>query len=203
MRELIYTKLMGKNRVLSFLTLNDFSTWSSGNLTAVIFTLFALDHIKGASVTDVGLSSLVFLVVSAILNVPLGKVMDRIKGYVDETYVLTASSLVRGVALILLSMSTTLWQLYLLQAVLGIARSMNYVSWRILFSKYLDAKHAGEQWSIYDSVIAVGLGVAALIGGWMGDHYPFSFVVFVAGVVTLIGGIFPLFIVKDIKKLVK
>ncbi|MBI2356557.1 MFS transporter [Candidatus Dojkabacteria bacterium] len=193
-------RLNTSKKVLGILTLSDFSTWSSANLTAVIFTLFALDQIQGATITDVGFSSLVFLAVSAVLNIPLGRLLDKTNGFLDENYVLVASSVVRGVALILLAYSTAIWQLYLLQAILGVARSMNYVSWRVLFSKFLDPKHVGEQWSIYDSIIAIGLGFAALIGGYIGDHFPFSYVIFIAGVVTVIGGIFPLFIHKEIKE---
>lgn len=199
MRSTYINKLKTSKKVLSVLTLSDFSTWSSGNLTSVIFTLFALDQIQNASITDVGLSSLVFLGTSAMLNIPLGRWLDNIKGYLDENYMLVASSIVRGVALILLAFSTQLWQLYVLQSILGIARSMNYVSWRVLFSKFLDPKHVAEQWSIYDSIIAVGLGVAALIGGYLGDHFPYSYVIFIAGVVTLIGGVFPLFIHNEVE----
>lgn len=199
MKSTYVNRLKTSKKVLSVLTLSDFSTWSSANLTGVIFTLFALEHIQGSTITDVGLSSLVFLGVSALLNIPLGKYLDSLKGYLDENYVLVASSVVRGVALILLSFSTALWQLYLLQAVLGVARSMNYVSWRVLFSKFLDPKHVAEQWSVYDSIIAIGLGVAALIGGYLGDHFPFSYVIFIAGVITIIGGVFPLFIHKEIQ----
>lgn len=199
MRLTYINKLKTSKKVLRVLTLSDFSTWSSGNLTSVIFTLFALDQIQNASITDVGLSSLVFLGTSAMLNIPLGRWLDNIKGYLDENYMLVASSVVRGVALILLAFSTQLWQLYVLQSILGIARSMNYVSWRVLFSKFLDPKHVAEQWSVYDSIIAVGLGVAALIGGYLGDHFPYSYVIFIAGVVTLIGGVFPLFIHNEVE----
>lgn len=198
MRAAYINRLKTSKKVLSVLTLSDFSTWSSANLTGVIFTLFALEHIKGSTITDVGLSSLVFLGTSALLNIPLGKYLDNLKGYVDENYVLVASSLVRGIALMLLAFSTQLWQLYILQAVLGVARSMNYVSWRVLFSKFLDPKHVAEQWSVYDSIIAIGLGFAALIGGYLGDNFPFSYVIFIAGVVTVIGGVFPLFIHKEV-----
>ncbi|HRI05384.1 MAG TPA: MFS transporter [Candidatus Dojkabacteria bacterium] len=196
-------RLNTSKKVLSILTLSDFSTWSSANLTGVIFTLFALEHIKDATITDVGFSSLLFLSVSAILNIPLGRLLDRTRGFLDENYVLVASSVVRGGALILLAFSTQLWQLYLLQAILGVARSMNYVSWRVLFSKFLDPKHVAEQWSVYDSIIAIGLGFAALIGGYLGDNFPYTYVIFIAGVVTIIGGVFPLFIHKEIKETVQ
>ena len=55
--------------------------------------------------------------------------------------------------------------------------------------------------SVYDSVIAIGLGIATFIGGYMGDNFPYSYVILVAGLVSIVGGVFPLFIVKDVKEI--
>ena len=181
------------------LTLSDFGMNSSGAITGIIFTLFVLNNIEGGTVTDAGLSSLLFLSASALINIPLGRFMDRTKGYLDENIILSASLIIRGIGLILMSFSTLRWQLYTLQILLGFARSMNFTSWRVLFSKFLDTKHIAAQWSLYDTVIAIGLGIATLIGGFLGDTVPLSYVVLIGGIISIIGGIFPLFMLNDIK----
>ncbi len=197
--QLYINRLLGSNKVIQMLTLSDFGMNSSGAISGVIFTLFVINQIQGATITDAGLSSLFFLSSSALLNIPLGRFMDKTKGFMDENIILASSLFLRGIAMILLAFSTQIWQLYILQVILGIARSMNFTSWRVLFSKFLDTKHIAAQWSLYDTVIAIGLGVATLIGGILGDIVPFSYVIFIAGIISIVGGIFPLLMINDIK----
>ncbi len=191
---------VGLNPVTKALTLSDFSTWSSGSLINVVFTLFVIDNISGATVADAGVSSMLFLIVSAFLNIPLGRMFDRWKGYLDEAYLLSLSSFIRGAALIILAFSTAVWQLHAINIVLGFAKSLNYVSWRILFSRFLDKHNVGEQWGIYDTVVSVGLALAALLGGILGEAVDYKYVLIVGGLMCLIGAIFPLTVVNNVKK---
>jgi len=200
MKSINLTKLFGRNAVIKALTLSDFSVWPSSSMIAVIYTLFVLDQINGATVFHAGVSSMIFILVSAFVNIPIGRFMDGIKGYIDETYMLAASSFIRGISIILMAFSTEIWQIYLLQSFLGIARSMNLTAWRVIFNKFLEDKNKAEQWSMYDTVIAVGLATATLIGGYLGITIPYSYIVFIGGVTTLIGGIFPLLVVNKVRK---
>ncbi len=200
MKSDLTNKFLGDNDVVKALTLNDFSMNASTAISSVIFTLFVIKQIDGGTITDVGISQLVFLGVSALLNVPLAKLLDKTKGYIDEGIVLSVSSIIRGISLMILAFSHQLWQLYLYQALLGVARSMDLTAWRVLFSRFLDMKKPAMQWATYDAVIALGIGIATVIGGYMGDTVPFSYVIFLAGAVALLGAIFPLFVFKEIRK---
>jgi MFS family permease len=158
-----------------------------------------IDKIEGASVTEAGIATMIFLSTAAVFNIPFGKFIDKHKGYTDEMYLLAGSSFLRGVALILTAFCTTIWPLYLLQVVLGFAKAMNYTSWRVLFSKFLSKDGAGLQWGVYETVISVGLGITALIGGVLGDVIDYSYIIIIAGILSLIGTIFPFTVARDVK----
>ena len=200
MRELYVNKLLGRNEVIKALTLSDFTTWSSGAIINVVLTLFVITDISGATVTEAGISSMIYLSMSALLNVPLGKFMDSRPGLIDEAYLLALSSFIRGVGLIALGLSTQIWQLYLLQAILGVGKSLNYTSWRTLFTKFLNKDHLSEQWGAYDTVMSVGLGIAALLGGILGDVIDFSYIIIIAGILCLVGAVFPITVLPRIRK---
>jgi MFS family permease len=200
MRRLLSSKLISDNKVLKALTLSDFATWSGMSLINIVFTLFVIDKIDGASVTEAGIATMIFLSTAAVFNIPFGKFIDKHKGYTDEMYLLAGSSFLRGVALILTAFCTTIWPLYLLQVVLGFAKAMNYTSWRVLFSKFLSKDGAGLQWGVYETVISVGLGITALIGGVLGDVIDYSYIIIIAGILSLIGTIFPFTVARDVKQ---
>jgi MFS family permease len=170
------------------------------SLINIVFTLFVIDKIEGASVTEAGIATMIFLSTAAVFNIPFGKFIDKHKGYTDEMYLLAGSSFLRGVALILTAFCTTIWPLYLLQVVLGFAKAMNYTSWRVLFSKFLSKDGAGLQWGVYETVISVGLGITALIGGFLGDVIDYSYIIIIAGILSLIGTIFPFTVARDVKQ---
>jgi len=192
-------KLVGDSDVVKALTLNDFSMNASSAISTVIFTLFVIKQINGGTIAEVGISQLIFLGVSALLNMPLAKLLDKTKGYIDEGTVLALSSVLRGISLMILAFSHSIWELYLYQALLGVARSMDLTAWRVLFSKFLDMKKPAVQWATYDAVIAIGIGIATVIAGYLGDTVPFSYVIFLAGVVSLLGALFPLFVFKELR----
>lgn len=200
MRDVLSSKMLINNKIIKSLTLSDFGVWSGSSLIQVVFPLFVLSQIHGATITDIGIATLIYTSIGAIFNVPFGKFMDKKKGYVDEVYILALSNFIRGIAVIYLAFSTQLWQLYLVQAIAGLAKSMNVTSWRILFSKFVNQENLGVQWGWYDTIMSTGLGVAALLGGIMGDQFGFSIVVLVGGIMSLISTIFPLLAYKNVEK---
>ena len=198
-RRLITRANIVNNSVLKNLTLNDFGFWSGSTLVTVIFSLFVIDQIPGATVTDAGIASMIFTIVSALVNIPLGNYMDKKKGLVDETVFLSLSSIIRGIALIYMAYTSTLTGLYLVQIVLGIAKGLNTTAWRVLFNKFLDEGHKAAQFGVYETVMSFGMGIAAFLSGYIADKAGYDIVMIIAGIMTLISTVFPLLSIKDIK----
>lgn len=200
MRALYANLLLKKNKVIKALTYADFAVWSGSSLITTIFPLFVINQIPGATVVDAGISTMIFTAIPALLNIPLGKWMDSKKGMVDELQILTWSNILRGVSLIVLAFSPNLFVLYATQVVLGVAKSMNTTSWRVLFSKFLDQENLGKNWSIYDTIMSLGLGISAFLGGYIGENVSYQIVIVIGGIMSLIGVFFPLFTKETIEE---
>lgn len=192
MRALYANKFLKDSKVIQALTYADFAVWSGSSLITTIFPLFVINQIPGATVVDAGISTMIFTAIPALLNIPLGKWMDKKKGMVDELMVLTWSNILRGVSLIVLAFAPNLAVLYGTQIVLGVAKSMNTTSWRVLFSKFLDQNNLGRTWSIYDTIMSLGLGVSAFLGGYIGENVGYQIVIVIGGIMSLLGVFFPL-----------
>jgi MFS family permease len=165
-----------------------------------ILTVFAIAQIPGAGAAEVGISSMIYLVTSAIFTIPIGHLMDKLKGLSDELYMLTLSSVARGVLLFLLAFSTSLWSLYLIQFLIGISKAFNFTSWRVLFTKSVDNNKPGLQWASYDTIASIAFGLAAAVGGGLGDSVNYAFVIKLFGILAIIGGFMPLLVKKEIEK---
>mgnify|MGYP003889440057 CR=1 FL=1 len=198
MRGIISNRMLKNHKAIKALTLSDFGVWSGSSLIATIFPLFVINQIPGATVTDAGIASMLYLGFGAVLNLPLGNYMDKHKGYIDELYLLAGSNLFRGIALLFMAFNTNLYFLFLLQILLGISKSMNYMSWRILFTKFLDPYNLGKEWGIYDTIMSLGFGVAAFLGGYLGENLGFNIVIIIGGIMSLISTIFPLMSYKEV-----
>ncbi|MCC7290154.1 MFS transporter [bacterium] len=199
MRGVYASRLLKNNHAIRSLTLSDFGVWSGSNLIGVVFPLFVIGQIQGATVTDAGISTMIYLGIAALCNIPLGRFMDKHVGLKDELTLLAISNLVRGISLIALALTTSLYWLFILQAVLGIAKSMNTTSWRILFSRFLDKNNIGRSWGAYDTVMSIGFGIAAFLGGYLGENLGYNIVIFIGGIMSLISTFFPLMSFKDIE----
>ena len=201
MRGILVNKMLNRTKTIKALTLSDLSVWSGSALITVIAPLFVLSQIKGATLTDYGVSAMIYTAVGALFNIPFGRLMDKKKSYLNELVILSLSNFIRGAALIYLAFSHNLWELYLVQTVTGLAKSLNLTSWRILFSKSLNQDHAGVQWGMYDTITSIGLGVAAFLGGLIGDKVGLQWVVLIGGIMSLIATIFPLMAYKEVRNL--
>lgn len=182
------------------MTLSDISFWGTYSFISVIIALFVVEFIEGGSATHLGLSSMVYSAIAAILSIPIGRFFDKHKGYLDEVWGLSFASAATGVVYIWLSFATDLWQLYLAMALLGAVSVINTTSWRILFFNNIDKKEYGETVGIYQTLMSIGEGMALALGGIMGDIFGFEKVVFYGGVVILFGSLIPIGIKSLFKK---
>jgi len=169
-------------------------------LINIFFFIIVINRIEGGSVEVVGFSTLIYFIISAVVTIPIGILMDKVKGYVDERNILFFSTLGRGVLLIFFAYIKFVWQLYLLQFLLGIVRASMLPAWRILFSKYADNDKEGLAWSTVDSITTIGMGLAAYLGSLIVEQVSYTFVFQVAGGLTLLGAFLQVLLKMFIKK---
>ena len=81
-----YVSQLKVNRLIKCLILADFFIWSSQQLFYPIFAIFLTEKIHGASVEVVGISTSIYMIVRAVLELPVGMWLDRTKVETDDLY---------------------------------------------------------------------------------------------------------------------
>jgi len=171
------------NKVLKLLILSDVFIYSGLGLVAPLLAVFIKDNLIGGTLFAVGISSAIFLIVHAILQIVFA---DRFNQK-DRRWMLLFGTLLISLVPLGYFLSKNIWHLFIVQFIYGIGASFAYPAWYSLFSANLDKKQEGFQWSINNSCISIGTALTAAIGGWLVSSIGFNFSFIIAGLITLVG----------------
>ena len=188
------------SHISEVLTLNDVLYWGGDSFISVIMALFVTQYIEGGSASHIGISWMIYRLIAAVTTVPVGKFLDKHRGYIDEIWSLFAVSILAGFTYIGLSFATQIWHLYLGMGLLGIFRSFDINAWKILFYSHLEKRTQGRAIGTYDAVYSIVIGSLYALAGFMGDAYGFRTVVILGGMLIIAGG-FPVLTLRKDKKL--
>ena len=195
-RKIQFYKHDKKGYILRMLTFDDVSFWGAEALMSVIFALYVVQNITGGSATHVGLSLTVRQIVIAFCSIPIGRFLDKHKGYVDEVYFLSIAGFLAGISYFFFAFSNSIWQLYILMAIIGLTHSLSMNAWRSLFYETVDKSERGETQGVYQSVMSVAGALLVGLGGIMADKFGYQTIIFIVSGMTIIGGFLPLMIKK-------
>lgn len=178
------------------LTLNDVLYWGGDTFVSVILALFVTQYLNGAGASNVGIAYMIYRLASSLSASFIGKAFDKMKGYLDEIWALFAASVIAGITYILLSAANQVWHLYLAMAIVGICRSLDVNSWRVIFYSHLEPKTKGRTIGTYDTIFGISAGAIAALSGFVGEMYGFRNVILIAGIIIVLGGI-PVLSLRD------
>jgi len=200
LRSLHIFKFTRYSRITEVLALNDILYWGGDTFVSVVLALFVTQYVGGSSASSVGVAYMIYRLASSLSTSQVGKMLDENKGYVDEIWALFAASLIAGLSYIGLSFATDLWHLYLAMAILGVCRSFDNNSWKILFFSHMEPSKKGRIIGTYDAIYGVAMGAMAALSGFVGEIYGFRVVILVAGLVIFVSG-FPVLSLRTEEKI--
>ncbi len=195
-----YRKNSKVGYLLRILTVDDVSFWGANSLISVIFALFVVENIVGATAVHVGIGLMLRELTLALLSIPVGRMFDRRKGLLDEVTFLSVSGFLVGTAYLLLSLSNQIWHLYAIMIVIGVSQAINLNAWRVLFYGSIQETERGETVGVYQTVMSITIALILGIGGFVGETYGFNVVLILGGFMAILGGILPLFLRKIVAK---
>lgn len=177
------------NWVIKILILSDFLIWSAQQFFVPIFAIFLTEHIHGATVEVVGISTAIYLIVRSIFEIPVGMWLDRTKTEVDDLYAAFFGTVLTALVFFSYNFISDVWQLYMAQAFWGIGSAIAFPGWYSIFTRHIDKNKKALEWSLYDVVLGVGMAAAAAVGGFLVTQYGFQTLFILAGVSTLLGAL--------------
>lgn len=177
------------NPVIRYLILGDILFYGAAGLLAPIFAIFIVGSIEGGTPEVVGIATGIYLLTRSLGQIPAARLIDRICGDRDDFWFMFWGLVVASlVPLAYLVISTPL-ELYITQFVLGAALAFNWPSFYGLFTKYIPENKEATAWSIYQTFVDLGAGLAAAIGGALATIVGFPAVIIGVSVVGFVGAL--------------
>ncbi len=150
-----------------------------------VFAVFITQQVEGGDIAVAGYAAGIYWILKSILQIPVGKFLDRKKGEIDDYWALFAGHFLMGLSVLLYVFVQTTWHLYFLQALLAVGGALAVPSWYAMFLRHVDKRREGYEWSINSSLsYGLGTGGAGAIGGFLAEQYGFHFL-FIAGAIFI------------------
>ena len=184
--------------ILKLLLLSSFLINLSAGLFGPLYAVF-VEQIGGDLLTA-GLAFAVFSIVSGVLIYIFGKWEDRIK-HQENILIISRFLTVLGTIGYLLIQSPA--HLFAVQIVFGISSALITPAFDSMYSKNLTKGKYASQWGAWESMYAITVGIAAIIGGYLAQTYGFKTLFIVMVILAIFSFITTLLLRKDIRRMIK
>jgi len=178
------------NKIVLYLTYSDILLISSWGLISPIIAVFYTDYIPGGNLVTAGIASTIFFITRSLLQIPVAKYIDTIKGDNDNYKATLIGTFIVAIIPFLYMFVSSVTQLYLIEILYGIGSAVSTTGWLTIFTKHLDKDREGLEWSFYNTTTDLGSALTASIGGFIAYRMGFTNLFFVVGIINIIGFLF-------------
>lgn len=178
------------NQVIQYLTYSDILMLSGWGLVSPIIAVFFTEQIVGGSVAVAGLATTIFYLTKSIIQIPVARFVDLKKGEWDDFWTMIIGSVMISISAFLFIFAKTPIHIYLIQAFYGVGTALSYPSWLAIFTRHIDSREEGLEWSLYYTATDLGAALTAGLGGLMAAAFGYRELFFIVGIASLIGTAF-------------
>jgi len=195
------------NRTIKILVTSDFILNYGWGLFGPIFALFIAQRITDGNITKAlevaGLSAFFYWIPKSLLQIPIGRYLDKNHGEKDDFIFMVLGTFVAGFIPFIYLIASSPWHIYTAQIIHAIAMSLVIPSWMAIFTRHIDRGKEAFEWGLESTAIGIGAGIAAALGGTAASFFGFKIVLILAGVFTIFSAVLLLLIRKDMSSVNK
>jgi MFS family permease len=174
------------NRIIRTIIISDFFLFFAVGLLGPIFAVFLMEHIENR-IEIVGYAVSCYWLTRVIMVMPLSRLMDKIKGELDEFFFMALGTFMIGAVPLFYLLASEPWHVYLLQVLNGLAYALAVPAWRIVFTNNVDRHIVGYEWSLEDVAVGIATALSASLGAIIADKFGFDvlfFIIFAFGTIS-------------------
>lgn len=164
-----------------FLTANSLFALSMG-MFGPIYAIFVQDI--GGDILAAGTAWAIFMITSGLGIFLIGNIEDKAKR--DKPFILFGYALM-SLAFIGYFFVSTVYQLFVIQVILGISTVVTIPANDSFYSKYLEKGRFASQWAVWEGLWFFVSGIAALIGAFLVKIFNFRVLFLIMFFTSLIG----------------
>lgn len=188
------------NRVIEFLTFSDILMLSGWGLITPILAVFVTEQIEGGDVALAGFAMAIYFLVKSILQVPIARFIDSRPNERYDFWAMIFGSLLISLTAFLFVFASLPWHVIAIQVVAGVARAFSYPAWNAIFTRHIDKREEGLEWSLYYTTTDLGAALTAGLGGLLAASFGYDLVFWIVGITSLAGTAFLAGVAHDLKK---
>jgi len=176
------------NRTLWTLLLSDVFLDVGFGLIDPILAIYLNNQISGATIVAIGFATTIFLITKVIVQLPFSKYADKLDSSKKRLFIIIGTLLVT-ISPIILIFATDIKHVYLAEFIHGVGSGIATAVWLGLWSRNLDKKREGFQWSFYQSFTAASFAISAAIGATLAQFFGFRITFIIVSVLVLASGL--------------
>jgi MFS family permease len=162
------------NKIIKALLLSDVFIFSAWGLVSPILAIFVVNHIEGGTVEVAGIAVGVYWITKSLLQIPVGRYLDRTDGERDDYWVMIAGLTLASLTPLLFLVSTQPWHVYGLQVIHAVGMGLAIPPWGGIFTRHIDRGKEAQTWSTDSSVLGIGVGITGIVGGIVAKEIGFT-----------------------------
>src|SRR3989344_2085153 len=175
------------NSVIQFMTYSDVLLLSGWGLIMPILAVFITEQVDGGTILLAGMASTVYLFVKSVLQIPVARLIDMTKGDNDDFWVMISGSLLISLCGFLYLFVSLPWHVIAVQIIYGVAGALSFPAWQAIFTRHIDKREEGLEWSLYFTATDLGAALSAVLGGAIAQIFGYKFLFLAVGILSLLG----------------
>ncbi|WP_245917785.1 MFS transporter [Alteribacillus bidgolensis] len=152
-------------------------------VTIIPFYVIFLREV-GADFSEFGLAYGLFTLSSALVHRWIGKISDAS----GRKYILLISAWGTSVIFLLFPVVFEIWQVYVLQMILGVFGAMQKTSEKALVVDFTEGRQRGEKIGSYHFWVSIFSGFAVIAGGFFIDLFTVDIIFYIGSIILFISG---------------
>ena len=138
----------------------------------------------GGDVLDVGFSWSIFMIISGIGMLVMGKVVDSLK---KEKSMMMLGCALQSLGFLGYFFVSNKIQLYIVQVLMGLSITVQHPVFNSFYTRYLEKGKVAFQWAAWEGTYFTITGFAALIGAFLVKIFGFRTMFLIMFIISLIG----------------
>ena len=190
------------NKVIKTMIASDVALLTGFGFITPIFAIFITQRITAGNpivaAEIAGFTMGIYWGVKSILQIPLGRYLDKVKGERDDLWFIVVGNILAAIAVFGYIFSHLPWHIYLCQGIYAVGMAMNIPGWSAIFTRHIDKGKEAFEWSTRSTFIGIGAAVSGTLGGIIAAKFGFNILFIGVGIFALASALLPFLIYKDI-----
>lgn len=194
-----YHRFRSSNKAIRVLTLSDTLFFSGMALVEVVFSVFIIQQIPGATVANLGIGNALFMLGILFTEPLFSKYYDSAQNAVVPFYGFLVGNLLKSAFRLLFVFINSVSMYYVVYFILGIVHSIEYPSYAKLFTKYLDKGFESFEWGYKDTIMSLGKVLAFVASGYIVILFGYNVLFIASSILMFVSGVvFPYLYKKEL-----